>query len=136
MSLTGSPDRPVMAARSLTVISPRRSLTKASSRRVSGTYSGAKGGDLEAFAAGRALALGHLGHPKDRFQTNGHALQFPNTPALAVDFLAPARQTLDPVGPDGEHEPNAAILGQRFDLIVAFPDSKRMIQQTLTHASC
>lgn len=93
------------------------------------------GGDLETFAAGCTLAFGHLGHQKDRLQTDRHGLQFPEAAALAVDFLAATGRTLDPVRSYREYKTHATILVARFDVIVAFPDSKRMIQQTLTHAS-
>ena len=95
-----------------------------------------KGGHLEAFAAGGALALGHFGHQKDRLEADGDRLQLPETTPFASDLLAAADGALDPIGPHRQHKPNAPVPILRLHVIVAFPHPKRMIQQTLTHASC
>jgi hypothetical protein len=63
-------------------------------------------------------------------------LQFPEAAALAGDLQAAAGWTFDPVGPDCQHKTHATILVQSLSVLVTFPHSKRMIQQTLAHTSC
>jgi hypothetical protein len=80
--------------------------------------------------------LGNFGHQKHRLEADGHGLQFPEAPAFAADLLALAVRTDQPFWLAQQKETDAALAILRPPILVSFANAKRMIQQTLTHASC
>jgi hypothetical protein len=80
--------------------------------------------------------LGHFGHQKHRLETDGHGLQFPEAPAFAADLAALAVRTDQSFRFAQQKEANAPLAIFRPPILVSFANAKRMIQQTLIHASC
>jgi len=80
--------------------------------------------------------LGHLGHQKHRRQADGRGWQFPEAPAFAAALAALPVRTDQSFRFAQQKETDAAFAIFRPPILVSFADAKRMIQQTLIHASC
>jgi hypothetical protein len=82
-----------------------------------------------------ALALGHLGDQEHRLEADGHGLQLAETPSFAADLPALAMGANQQVRLGQQEKPHTTVQVFGAPILVPFPDAKRMIQKTLTHAS-
>src|SRR5260370_36158885 len=100
----------------------------------SGHTLGKRGEDPEAPTALATCALGHLGDQKDRLKANRHRQELPKAPPLPADLAALAPATNQQLRFNQQKKPDTSICILGPPILVAFTNTKRMINQALTHA--